>query len=486
MTGSMDRQIRRLGLVLLVLFFALFLKLNDLHVVQADKLANAPGNTRAAARDFSRERGVIQTSDGAIVAQSMPNDGPFERLRQYPEGELFAHVGGYFSFTYGTEGAERTYNTDLAGRSVELKRLRDVLSDRVRTGNVTLTLSKRLQEVARDALGKRVGAVVALNPTDGAVLAMWSFPSFDPNPLAAHDQQAVQRTWEALQADTAKPLLPRPYRRTYAPGSTFKVVTAAAALERRGDLVAKPYPVLRDLDLPQTTSNLPNFGGSRCGGVLADLLRVSCNTGFAQMGLDLGGGDLADEAGDFGFGSRPPLDLPAVAKSVFPEGDSFRQDQPALAKSAIGQQDVTATPLQMALVAAGVANGGVVMKPHVMAEVRDDEGEVVRSFQPEEWMRAMNPENAAALRDMMVTVVNNGTAGRAAVPGAQVAAKTGTAQTIGDNSHAWLVAFAPAEAPRVAVAVIVESQPGLGDTVTGGRVAAPVAQAVLSAALGTP
>jgi len=482
----MDRQIRKVAVVLMAMFFILFAKLNDLQVVRADKLASAPGNTRTITRDFSRERGVIQTSDGAIVAQSVPVDDDFERLRTYPEGALFAHIGGYFSFTYGTEGVERTYNADLAGRSVEFRKLTDVFADRTSTGTVVLTLSKALQQVARDALGNRTGAVVALNPTDGAVLAMWSNPSFDPNPLAAHDQKAVQASWTSLQADAGKPLLPRAFRRSYAPGSTFKVVTAAAALERRQDLVVKPYPSLRQLDLPQTNVDLPNFGGSSCGGTLPDLLRVSCNTGFAQLGLDMGAESLAGEAGDFGFNSKPPLDLPATATSTFPGVEAFRQDLPALAKSAIGQQDVAATPLQMALVAAGVANGGVIMKPHVMAEVRNSEGGLVRSYQSEQWLKAMEPQNAATLRDMMITVVNNGTAGRAAVPGVQVAAKTGTAQTVGNNAHAWLIAFAPAAQPTVAVAVIVESQPGLGDTVTGGRIAAPIAQAVLKAALGTP
>ena len=482
----MDDQIRRLGAVLVLLFVALFVELNYLQVVRADKLANAPGNTRTATRDFSRARGVVQTADGAVVAQSVPVDGPFKLLRQYPEGELFAHVSGYFSFTFGTEGVERTYHADLAGRSVRLRRLRDVLSDQVRTGTVTLTLSKDLQQVARDALGPRKGAVVALDPTTGAVLAMYSYPSFDPNPLAAHDQKAVQASWDALQSDPAKPLLPRAYRERYAPGSTFKVVTSAAALERAPDLAAKVYPPMRELDLPQTDRNLPNFGRGQCGGALPELLRRSCNTGFAQMGLDLGAERLAAEALDFGFESKPPLDLPAVAPSAFARDPSFKGDLPGLAKTAIGQQDVAGTPLQMALVAAGVANGGVVMKPHVMAEVRDSEGEVVRTWSPEPWLRAMAPEGAAALRDMMVGVVNGGTAAAAALPGVQVAAKTGTAQTTGNNSHAWLVAFAPAEAPRVAVAVLVESQPGLGDEVTGGRFAAPVAKEVMRAALGTP
>ena len=482
----MNRQIRRLGLALVLLFGALFVQLNYLQVLRADELANAPGNTRNAVRDFNRARGTIESADGAVLARSVPSDGPFDRLRQYPETSLFAHITGYLSFTFGSEGVERSYNADLAGRSAPLTGLRDVLSDRERTGNVVLTVSKGLQQVARDALGDRKGAVVALNPGDGAVLAMWAFPSYDPNPLAAHNQQSVQAAWEALQSDPGKPLLPRSYRERYAPGSTFKVVTAAAAIERAPELATRDYPTLRALDLPQTDRDLPNFGGGACGGMLPALLARSCNTGFGQMGLDLGAQPLAAEAQDFGFGERPPLDLPAPAVSVFPAVSSFDRDLPSLAQSAIGQRDVAATPLQMALVAAGVANGGVVMKPHVMAEVRDDQGAVVRRYQPEAWQQAMDPTAAAALRDLMVGVVNGGTAGRAAVPGVQVAAKTGTAQTVGDNAHAWLIAFAPADAPRVAVAVIVESQPGLGDDQTGGRVAAPIAQAVMKAALGTP
>ena len=482
----MERQIRRLGLVLMVLFAALFLQLNNLQVLQADKLADDPRNTRNATRDFSRDRGQILSADGAVLARSIATDGAFDRLRQYPEHDLFAHVTGFFSFTFGSDGVERTYNKVLAGRDVEIRRFRDILTDRVLTNDVTLTLRKQVQQVARDALGDRKGAVVALDPTTGAVLALWSFPSYDPERLAVHDQQAVQQAWDELTEDANRPMLPRTYRRAYPPGSTFKVVTAAAALERAPELVTKDYPRLRALDLPQTNKDLPNFGGSSCGGPLPQLLKVSCNTGFAQMGLDLGADRLADEAHEFGFGDRPPFDLPAVAKSVFPEAGAFERDLPGLAQSAIGQQNVASTPLEMALVAAGVANGGKIMKPHVLAEVRDNEGNVVRTAQPGEWRTAVSPETAAALRDMMIAVVNGGTAGRAAVPGVQVAAKTGTAQTTGDNSHAWLVAFAPAQAPKVAVAVIVESQPGLGDTVTGGRIAAPIAKAVIQAALTPP
>lgn len=478
----MTRQIRQVGIALMVMFSLLFLNVTYLQYLKADELSDHPGNTRRIVRDFSRPRGVIESADGAVLAESVPVDGQFSRLRRYPEAELFAHITGYFSFSVGSEGVERTYNADLAGRTQPLRQIRDLLEDRETTGDVVLTVDKRLQAVARDALGGRKGAVVALDPTTGAVRALWSFPSYDPNPLAQHDQKAVQDYWRALNQNADAPLLPRTFRQRYAPGSTFKVVTAAAALDRSPALATKDYPRLRELDLPRTEKNLPNFGGSSCGGPLTQLLKVSCNTGFAQLGLDLGAEALAGEARDFGFADKPPFDLPAVAASVFPEAGTFVNKEPFLAQSAIGQQDVSATPLQMALVAAGVANGGVVMKPHVMAEVRNASDEVVRAYQPEPWHQATSPETAASLRDMMVGVVNGGTAGRAAVPGVQVAAKTGTAQTIGDNAHAWLIAFAPADAPRIAIAVIVESQDGVSEA-TGGRVAAPIAQAVIRAAL---
>ncbi|HMC41713.1 MAG TPA: penicillin-binding transpeptidase domain-containing protein [Acidimicrobiales bacterium] len=480
----MQRQIRRLGLALLAAFALLFVQLNYIQVVRADRYAKAPGNTRRVAADFSRERGVIQSGDGVILAKSVATNDAFKRLRQFPEGDLFSQITGYFSFTFGTDGVEKVYGSSLAGHKLPIRRLSDVLTSRTRTGNVTITITKRLQLVAKDALGPRKGAVVAINPSDGSILAMWSAPSYDPNPLSAHDQKAVAAAWNSLQSDPNKPMLPRAYRERYSPGSTFKVLTSSAALDHAPELATKRYPTLKELPLPQTNRTLPNFGGELCGGTLPDLLRVSCNTGFGQMGLDLGGDKLSAEAKAFGFDQAPPLDLPAVARSVFPDAAAFVHDKPALAKSAIGQQNVAATPLEMALVAAGIANGGVVMRPHVLAEVRDSEGALVQTSPARPWLQATSSETASKMRDLMVGVVANGTATRAAVPGVVVAAKTGTAQTIGDNAHAWLIAFAPADAPKVAVAVIVESQPGLGDNVTGGRVAAPIASAVLAAALG--
>ena len=227
--------------------------------------------------------------------------------------------------------------------------------------------------------------MVVLDPTNGAIRAMWSFPSYDPSPLAAHDQKQVQNAWQLLALDKEKPALARSFRESYPPGSTFKVVTSTAVEQRAPELVTKPYPQLRELALPQTTNTLANFGKEQCGGMLPDLLRISCNTGFAQIGLDLGAERLVAQADDFGFNTRPPLDMPAVAVSRFPPVAAFKHDLPALAHSAIGQQDVSVTPLQMALVAAGIANGGTIMKPHLMAEIRDSEGAVVRTAKPEAW-----------------------------------------------------------------------------------------------------
>ncbi len=484
----MNRQIRGLGVGLGLLFVALFLQLNWLQVVDAGNLNDHPANTRTVVRDFSRPRGAIQTSDGAVLALSTPTDGNFERQRTYPEGSLFGHLTGYFSFTYGTEGVERTYNDALSGRDQKftLDRLSDILLEKDQTANVTLSVSKALQQVAADALGDRNGAVVALEPRTGAVLAMADFPSYDPNPLSAHNQSEVREDWTALNADPARPLLSRAYRERYFPGSVFKVVTAATGLATGTATVDEPsYPYVSEIDLPQTNQPLRNFGGSVCGGPLPDALRVSCNTSFAQLGLDLGADKLEAGTKAFGFTKVPPIDLPFGAASSFPPTSLLARDKPALAKSAIGQQDVAATPLQMALVAAGIANDGVVMTPHVMAEVRDSGGQVVDTYQPEPWSTAVPADVAHTVRDMMVSVVEDGTGVNAQIPGVAVAGKTGTAQTGRDTSHVWFIAFAPAENPTIAVAVVIEDQPNV-DEATGGTLAAPIAKAVIEAALGTP
>jgi len=483
-----NRQIRMLGLAGLALFILLFVQLTNLQVISAQRLNDNTLNTRQAVKDFSEPRGAIQTADGVVVADSVDTNDQFQRLRRYPTGPLFAHVTGYFSFTFGSEGVERTYNKELTGKVTKLspKGIGDLLLDKKHTANVTLTLTQKLQQVATQALGPRKGAVVALDPRSGAVLAMADYPSFDPNPLAAHDQKVVQAAWNQLVSDSNKPLLPRTYRERYFPGSTFKIITASTGLTDGSVTTTNPvYPSLTELPLPQSGGQtLKNFGGERCGGPLPQIIAVSCNTAFAQMGLDLGAQKMSSGAGAFGFNATPPLDLPAVAKSLFPPASAFRFDKPALAKSAIGQQDVQSTPLQMALAGAAIANKGVAMAPHVMAEVRDSEGQVIESFKPSQWKTPITSDVASTMTDMMVGVVQHGTATRVALQNVQVAAKTGTAQTGNNTSHTWMVAFAPAEAPTVVVAVIVENQPNVSEA-TGGVVAAPIAKAVLQSALGT-
>ena len=480
----MNTQIRRLGVVLLMLFSALFVQLNWLQVIDAHNLNNNPANSRAVVRDFVQPRGVIQTADGAVLAQSVPSNDGFKLQRQYPLGPLFAHVTGYFSFTYGSEGAERTYNDVLTGRAA--KRSLDpraLLLNRDKTANVTLSLSRNLQQVATDALGPRKGSVVALDPRSGAVLALVDYPTYDPTTLASHDQPAVTAAWDRLNADPNKALLPRTYRERYPPGSSFKVVTAATALATGTASLTQPvFPTLTELPLPQTNQTLRNFGGSACGGALPEVLKVSCNTAFAQLGLDLGAQKLSAGTEAFGFNKVPPFDLPFGAASSFPPATAFDRDKPALAKSAIGQQDVSAVPLQMALVAAGIANNGTIMTPHVMAEVRDTEGNVIQKYEPKPWLNAVPPDVARTTRDMMVGVVTGGSGTRAQIAGVSVAGKTGTAQTGNNTSDVWFIAFAPAEAPRVAVAVMLENQPSANEF-TGGALAAPIAQAVLRAAL---
>ncbi|MDQ3895878.1 MAG: penicillin-binding protein 2 [Actinomycetota bacterium] len=481
----MNSQIRRLGILLMVLFSALFVQLNWLQVIDANDLNNHPSNSRAVVRDFIQPRGVIQTSDGAIIAQSVPSNDAFKLQRQYPLGELFAHVTGYFSFTYGSEGVEKEYNDALTGHVARNSfDPRDLLVERDKTANVTLTLSRSLQQLATEQLGERKGSVVALDPRTGAILAFADYPSYDPNTLASHNQDSVRQSWTDLNADRSKPLLPRTYRERYPPGSSFKVVTTATALATGTATPTQPvYPTLRELPLPQAGGQtLQNFGGGTCGGPLPEALRVSCNTAFAQLGLDLGAQKLSAGADAFGFNKTPPIDLPYAAESFFPPASAFDRDKPGLAKSAIGQQDVAATPLQMALVAAGIANNGVIMTPHVLAEVRDAEGEVLERFDPKPWVTATPPDVAHTTRDMMVGVVQGGSGTRAQIPGISVAGKTGTAQTGLDKSHVWFIAFAPADAPRIAVAVMLEDQPSTNEA-TGGALAAPIAQAVMRAAL---
>ncbi len=486
----MNRQIRLVGAGIMVLFVALFVQLNYLQVVHAKALDSNPLNGRAVVKEYSARRGDIVSADGVTLATSVPTKDQFRYLRKYPTGSLFEAVTGYFSFTYGSDGVERSYDRVLTGASspftlpTSLQQLRNLLTSRDQSQSITLTVSDKLQTVARNALAGRLGSVVALDPATGAILAMYSNPSFDPNLLSVHNQTQVQANYKRLLATPGGVLAPGAYRQRWFPGSTFKIVTASAVYDHKPALATKPYPVLSSLPLPDTANRLHNFAGEVCGGPLLELFTVSCDTGFGQVGLDLGAGILSGEADRFGFNQAPPIDLPFAAESVFPPASSFARDLPGVAYSAIGQQDVQTTPLEMAMIAGAIADKGTIMTPHVLGHVTDSQNRVVTTYKPRPWLTATSPATAAQLTTLMLAVVNspNGTGVAARIPGVQVAGKTGTAQTGTGKTDDWFVAFAPAANPSIAVAVVLPDQPAANEY-QGGTLAAPIAKAVIEAYL---
>ena len=489
----MNRQIRSLGAGLMVLFCLLFVQLNLVQVVRADRYDADPGNNRAVVRDFTRPRGSILTADGVVIAESVPSTDRYRYQRVYPTGELFANVSGYFSFTLGSTQLEKTQNDTLSGNTpqLQLEGLRHLFSDQVDTGDVVSTLRADLQQVAKDALGERDGSVVLLDPSTGAVKALWSYPSYDPNLIASHDFEAAKAAKTFYDAAPGKPLLANSYQERYLPGSTFKVVTATAALESGLYTLDSEFPPVDSYLPPQTTDPIENFEGTTCGGTFVEVFRRSCNTAFAEMAVNVGAPDMVATAERMGFNQAPPFDLPRPARSVFGTVADFVGNIPLLAIGGFGQGNTQATPLEMALVASAVANGGELMTPHVVDQTISREGRVLTRTKPTVWRRGMEPDTALTLRGLMIEVVNNGTA-RCCLQlagGAQAAAKTGTAQLNPKGqppaSHAWVIAFAPAAQPRYAVAVMVKAAPEV-TAGTGGTVAGPIAQQVLNAALALP
>lgn len=489
----MNRQIRLVGLGMMVLFVALFVQLNYLQVVHAKALESNPLNGRAVVREYTAKRGDIVSADGVTLATSVPTPDQFKYLREYPTKELFEQITGFWSFTYGADGVERTYDKVLTGGSspfhlpTSLSGLQQLFSNHDTSQSLTLTVLDKLQALAQRELAGRTGSVVALNPKTGAILAMYSNPSFDPNSLSSHNLQEVQAAYKALQSVPGGVLSPGAYRQRWFPGSTFKIITSSAVFDHQPALATKTYPVLSALPLPQTTNLLHNFAGERCGGQLLELFTVSCNTGFGKIGLDLGASSMYSEAHSFGFDQTPPIDLPFAARSSFPTADTFTHDLPGLAYSAIGQQDVQATPLEMALVASAIADGGTIMTPHVLDKVTNAQNQVVSTYQPKPWLQATSAATAAQVTNLMLSVVNSprGTGAAARIPGIQVAAKTGTAQTGTNKIDAWFAAFAPAQDPQIAVAVLIPDQPSENEY-QGGTLAAPIAKALIEAYLTTP
>ena len=483
----MNTPLRRLATVVVIMFVVLIGGVSWVQFGQASALNNDSRNVRTAYREFGKPRGPIVVA-GKAIASSTPSNVAFGYQRTYVNGPLYSSVTGFYSVVNRADGLEQAVNDVLTGTadSLFLTRLQDLITGKQPQGSsVELTINPAAQQAAWDALGDQRGAVVAIDPTTGAILAFVSKPGFDPNLLASHDTAKAGAAYQQLLAADGNPLLNTVTKESYAPGSTFKLITAAAALESGRFAPDTTVPAPTVLALPQTSATITNYGGESCGNgtttTIADALRISCNTAFAQLGMDLGAPALAAQAAKFGFGDAG-LTIPmSVAKSVFPTG----LNAPQTAQSAIGQFSVHATPLEMAMVSAAIANGGTLMKPYLVQTVRTSDLDVVSETTPSALSTAISAATAAALRDMMVGVVENGTGTAAQIPGVRVAGKTGTAETSDKTPpHAWFTAFAPADAPRVAVAVLVEHGGNLGSEATGGRVAAPIAKAVIQAVLG--
>lgn len=490
----MNRQIRQLALVLMALYVVLFGALNYWQVGREEALATEPGNTRALVRKFDSPRGPIISSDGVVVARSIqaPGDSNVKYVRTYPTNDLFAHITGYHTFGLGSTQIEKTQTGVLSGNTFEQQvgAIGDIFAGATdQSGEVRLTVSNELQAVAKFLLGPREGSVVLMEVETGAINAMWSYPSFDPNEVASSDYDAAYDYVVALQADERDPLLANAYQQRYMPGSTFKVLTAGIALDEGVVSLASEFPDVSEFTPPQTDDPIENYRGTVCGGDMTEVFARSCNIPFAQMALDLGPERFQRGMERWGVGGAVPIDLPGAVGSTLGSFDDIDQNLPLLAIRGFGQNDVQMVPLHMAMVAAAVANDGEMMRPFVVDATLDHTGRTLSRTQPEVWQRPISRQTAGTLQGLMEQVALTGTASCciALEGGIPVAAKTGTAQLNGpgepERSHAWIVAYAPADAPKYAVAVMLKGTNAEISASTGGRLAGPIAKAMLDAAL---
>lgn len=480
----MNKPIRRVAIVTMIMFALLLANGTYAAMFRTQELNASPLNRRARDAEFAQDRGAIVAGDEnkTVLAETTESKDRFKYLRNYPDGELYAALTGYYSYDHARTGLENSYNTELAGTddSLFVRRLIDMITNRTPQGaSIETTILPEVQRAAAEALEGQKGAVVALDPKTGAVLGLVTSPTFDPNEIASHDISKADKAYQELNADKQKPLSNRAAREIYPPGSTFKLVTAAAALEaglKPDSKVASPDK----LRLPGTQTDLGN--DTNCGGTqitISQALNVSCNTAFANLGLQLGQDKLRAQAQKFGFNQRHLSDLGAAA-SQFPDDLNGAE----LALSSIGQFDVAASPLQMAMVTAAIANDGVLMDPYLVNTVRGPDLQPISTHKPTETGTAMSPENARLLKQMMVGVVTDGTGGRAAIEGFTVGGKTGTAQSDPKRKpFAWFTSFAEVDGKQVAVAVMIEDADIERNDISGGRLAAPIARDVMKAAL---
>ncbi|MGW1739548.1 peptidoglycan D,D-transpeptidase FtsI family protein [Nocardia sp. NPDC001965] len=485
----MNTPLRRVAMAVMAMIVALLLNATYVQVIKADDYRADPRNSRVLLDEYSRQRGQI-SAGGAVLASSVSTDDRYKYLRVYPtDPQAYAPVTGFYSMQYGSTGLERAEDPVLNGSDGQLfgSRLIDLISGRdPRGGNVVTTIDPAMQQVAYNELTSKgyTGSVVAIEPSTGKILTMVSTPSYDPNLLSGHDGAQGTQAWEDLSADENQPMINRAISQTYPPGSTFKVVVTAAALSNGKANPQSQFTAAPNITLPGTSTTLENYNGSTCGsGATASLyeaFRRSCNTAFVELGVDVGAAALEDEAAAFGIGPHRGIPMPVAESTV-----GNIPDNAALAQSSIGQRDVALTPLDNAVIAATVANGGVRMEPYLVDQLQNPDLSELSTTEPVSVGQAVSAEVASTLTDLMVASEEN-TAGSGGTS-YRIASKTGTAEHGADPRntppHAWYIAFAPAENPKIAIAVIVENGGDRALAATGGSVAAPVARAVLDAGL---
>jgi peptidoglycan glycosyltransferase len=485
-----NRQLRHVAIAAIVMFAALLINSNVVQVGEASSLRANPHNVRVLYGEYSHRRGPIVVA-GTDIARSVKTNDALKYLRTYPGGAAYAPVTGYYSLVVGASGIEQAEDPLLAGTDDRLfiNRISDEITGRTpQGGSVVLTLNPKAQLAAYNGLKGVRGAVVALDPSTGAILALATSPSYDPTTLSTHNSPQINKTYHRLLHSAGDPLIDRATSQTYPPGSLFKIVTASAAFTSGKFTPTSTIAAPPELRLPLTDTFLHNFGGESCGNgtvTISYAFQISCNTAFANVGLKVGVKALAAQAKAFGIGQSLDVPLP-VAASQF----ASNANPPNTALSAIGQYDDALTPLQAAMIGATIANHGVEMKPYLVAQTRAPNASVLSRATPKVLRRSVSPKVASEVTGMMELVVRSGTGMAARIPGITVAGKTGTAQhgTADQHlpPHAWFVSFAPAQNPTIAVAVLVEDGGSLGSDATGGLVAAPIAKSVMCAVLSCP
>ncbi len=488
----MNRSIRQLAAGLIVCYIVLFAALNYWQVGQKEELDAKFDNTRAILREFNRPRGNIITADGIVVARSLPDtlNEDIDFVRDYPTGDLLANVTGYFTKDFGATQVERAYGDVLVGSTSaqQVRALGDLLGGNVdNSGTVQLTLREDVQRAAKFFLGGREGSVTVIDPLTGAIIAMYSNPTYDPNTFVREDFETAQQVITDLQNADGNPLLARAYQDRFMPGSTFKVITTGIGLEADVLSASTTFPREREYVPPQTNDPIRNYNGSQCGGSMAEVFRRSCNIPFAKTAIELGPERFIAGTEAWGIGEEVPIDIPGAAASTIGNTEDLDQRLPLLAIRGFGQSEDQMVPLHMAMVAGAVANGGQMMEPYVVGATFDNAGRVLTRTQPVVWKTPISPETAALETQFMIGVVQSGTASCCVRldGGIQAAMKTGTAElgveSNPDLSHAWIIGFAPAEAPQYAISVVLTDVQSTQDvSATGGRLAGPIAEAMLN------